>query len=461
MVTQMAFAWNGDQGGGQLRPLRLDRRVAWRPPHHRRPCTRRQSELVSRTAGRSRSSAHRPTERAGRVYVMSPLGGGERKVSDFGVTVADDPIAAPFGQISWSSDGRYIAAARAIAAPGSSENTGIYLIPTQGGEPRPLTHATAPAAHRDPALSPDGRRLAYFACSNCCYAACDVMTVDLDARAPHVPVRHDGSPRWPQQMYGLAWTRDGQGLVFGARPRSLRHHLWRVNSDGHTSTGTPRSGWSWRPQAGHRPVTRSAGVRATNPQSGHLSVQPTAPPRPAIVSSSADFNASFSPDGTRIVYASSRSGDRADIWVAAADGSGRPAAHGGDAAAFTPRRGGLPMVASSCSPHAALTASLISGPSTRTAAIDARSPKVPASRGIRAGPGTARGSTSPKSRAPAPNIWRIRRHWWARRAGDTWGRSDRIRVGGRQEPGLQAAMGSERNTAADRAAHWRHQSTAP
>jgi Tol biopolymer transport system component len=48
----------------------------------------------------------------------------------------------------------------------------------------------------------------------------------------------------------------------------------------------------------------------------------TAPPRATIVSSFADFNASFSPDGTRIVYASTRSGDSGDIWVAAADGSG-------------------------------------------------------------------------------------------------------------------------------------------
>ena len=43
-------------------------------------------------------------------------------MSDFGVTVADDPIADAFGQICWSPDGRYIAAARAIAVPGSSEN---------------------------------------------------------------------------------------------------------------------------------------------------------------------------------------------------------------------------------------------------------------------------------------------------------------------------------------------------
>ena len=104
------------------------------------------------------------TDHAGRVYVVSPLGGPERKLSDFD---AHFDRAATFGDLSWSPDGHYIAAARSSTQP-EGESTGIYLIPVEGGEPRLVTQAKAPASHRDPAISHDGRRLAYFSCDNCC-----------------------------------------------------------------------------------------------------------------------------------------------------------------------------------------------------------------------------------------------------------------------------------------------------
>ena len=150
--NQLAFAWNGDKGGRNfdiyvsIVGSAAVHRITSDPAHDVNPSWSPDGRQIAFVR-------HRSNDRAGRVYVMSPLGGGERKVSDFGVTVADDPIADAFGQICWSPDGRYIAAARAIAVPGSSESTGIYLIPAQGGEPRLLTHATAPGTHRDPALS--------------------------------------------------------------------------------------------------------------------------------------------------------------------------------------------------------------------------------------------------------------------------------------------------------------------
>ena len=63
------------------------------------------------------------------IHVMSALGGSDRRLNDF-------PVGHT--QISWSPDGAYIAGAR---APSSTDtgSTGIYLVPTQGGETRRLT----------------------------------------------------------------------------------------------------------------------------------------------------------------------------------------------------------------------------------------------------------------------------------------------------------------------------------
>ncbi len=85
-----------------------------------------------------------------RIKLVSPLGGSETTLNDF-------PTSGPLG---WSPDGRYLAAGR-VPSPGSDEDTGIYLLPTQGGPPRPLTRAKTSARDSAPAFSPDGRQLAY------------------------------------------------------------------------------------------------------------------------------------------------------------------------------------------------------------------------------------------------------------------------------------------------------------
>ena len=243
---------------------------------------------------------------------MSPLGGAERRLSDFGVTVSDNPIVGPFGQLSWSPDGRYIAAARAsFSGQRKGEGTGVYLIPTQGGEPRLLTDARAPSGHRDPAFSPDGRQLGYLACTSCCYAACDVETVDMDARL--VPT---GASRrltsMATQMHGLAWTPDGRSPVFGAEPTAYVTYLWRVDSNGHR----PPERLEVAGPVAQRPAlvsTRSRLVFARSTQVPNIyRYTPGAAPQPTIVSSFPDFNASFSPDGSRIVFASARSGETAE-----------------------------------------------------------------------------------------------------------------------------------------------------
>ena len=92
---------------------------------------------------------------SGHVRVMSSLGGSDRQVSDFLVSV---PAA-------WSPDDRYLVAGRATPPDATRPSNGLYLIPVQGGEPRAITRPPPPGVDRTPAFSPDGHRLAYVSCA--------------------------------------------------------------------------------------------------------------------------------------------------------------------------------------------------------------------------------------------------------------------------------------------------------
>jgi eukaryotic-like serine/threonine-protein kinase len=311
--NQVAFAWNGDTDGSNVDVYVS---MVGTPAVHR-VTTHAAMDVFPRWSpdGRQIAFVRQWTDHAGHVYVVSPLGGPERKLSDFG---AHFDRVALFGDLSWSPDGRYIAAARS-STQREGESTGIYLIPVQSGEPRLLTQAKAPASDRDPAISHDGRRLAYFSCGNCCYGRCDVMTVELDAE-----LRPVGAPRrltsMNSQMEGLAWTRDGRSLIFRGLTGVL-YHLWRVDVDGrHPPERIEVTGSGARRPATVPSRDRLVYSRPTD-DTDIYQVGTKGSAHALSRSSFPDFFPRFSPDGTQIAFCSARSGDMSRIWIARADGS--------------------------------------------------------------------------------------------------------------------------------------------
>jgi Tol biopolymer transport system component len=311
--NQVAFAWNGDKDGSNVD---LYVSMIGTPAVHRLT-THQAMDVFPRWSpdGRQIAFVRQWTDHAGRVYVVSPLGGPERKLSDFD---AHFDRVALFGDLSWSPDGRFIAAARS-STQREGESTGIHLIPVGGGEPRLLTQAKAPVSDRDPAISHDGRRLAYFSCGNCCYGRCDVMTVALDPE-----LRPMGAPRrltsMNSQMEGLAWTRDGRSLIFRCLTGHL-YHLWRVDLDGrHPPERIEVTGVGAR-----RPSTVPSRDRLVYGRpmddTDIYQVGPKGSVHALSRSSFPDFYPTFSPDGTQIAFCSARSGDMSRVWVAKADGS--------------------------------------------------------------------------------------------------------------------------------------------
>ena len=255
---------------------------------------------------------------AGGVFVVSSLGGGERRLGDF---------PAAFSQLSWSPDSRFVAARR---MRGSGETapavSGIYLVPIDGGEPRALTTPVQPGWDKHPAFSPDGRALAYAACAGLVTPPCDIYLLELDAalrpsRPPRRLTRHSGP------IHGLAWTRDGRSIVYARSSmlfegRGMGSSLWRVRTDGRE----PELRIESIPPGAYAPATTAARDRLLfvhdRSDVDFYRFSASGPPEPVIASSSVDYGPRISPDGRRIAFESWRAGTAyKEIWLADIDGS--------------------------------------------------------------------------------------------------------------------------------------------
>jgi Tol biopolymer transport system component len=296
---QVAFSWNGEKadnydiyvkmiGSSELHRLTTDPAAdgvpAWSPDGRRIAFVR-----------------------GGAIHLVSPLGGPDRKVS--GEILA--------GSLSWSPDGRWLAA----LGPDSGPETGarsIYLVPLDGGEPRPLTRAQPGGRDRAPALSPDGRHLAYAACiARIAPLVCDVHVLELGAGL--VPT---GSPRrLTRQGFtigAIAWMPDGRSLVYDTELGPGVFFLWRVTIDG----SRPPERLEVAGMGARDPAISGSRLAFTR-NASDVDIARFNPGRPSEAFQASSFwdgGSCFSPDGQRVAFESMRSGERMEIWLATADG---------------------------------------------------------------------------------------------------------------------------------------------
>ena len=192
-------------------------------------------------------------------------------------------------------------------------------------ERRRLTQAPVGAGDWRFEVSPDGSTLAFIR-----YEKVGISDVYVVPMAGGEPRRLSN---WNAALYGLSWTPDGREIVYSVdEPTASR--LWRINATAATpARGLPiadiptaaRYPSISRPIAG-RPA-RLAFQTIAQDVDLHLIdldarlVNDTLESLPFSNSTRMEGSARFSPDGSRIAFASLRSG-RPEVWVAERDGSG-------------------------------------------------------------------------------------------------------------------------------------------
>jgi Tol biopolymer transport system component len=254
--------------------------------------------------------------RAG-IYSISLRGGAEKKVTDF---------LAGGATLSWSPDGRFLVAARFYDDIKTESGAGaLFLIPTEGGEPKVLLTPPGGRWYESPVVAPSGRALAFVSCTGAkAQHACAISTVRLNGnRMPQgEPQQLAAVGQW---FAGLGWTADSRSLVYGVYSGSTQSannlHLWRIDAGRY---GLPArldvaSAGALYPAAslnGNR-LAFSRMISDTDVWRLNLGESP----QPFLVSSMADGQAQFSPDGKHIAFVSGRGMDGERIWLSNVDGT--------------------------------------------------------------------------------------------------------------------------------------------
>jgi Tol biopolymer transport system component len=260
----------------------------------------------------------------------SAIGGPERVVAELPFFECGAHQAFYCLSSTWLPDGR------------SAILPGLNKLSVETGEMKPLTNPQAGLFDRNPSLSPDGRTLAF---ARGAYSGTEIYLVGLDSEA-----KAKGPPRRlvarPQAGIRPAWTPDGKEVVFITGIQQFGSNIMKAPVEGDAApvllpygkgqawwgAGLAISPWHNRLAFGQIQI-HSHLYRLPLSASGDAS----GPPAVFAPSTTYEANPQYSPDGKRVVFQSSRSGN-SGIWMSDADASNivelyaKPGVHAGSPA---------------------------------------------------------------------------------------------------------------------------------
>ncbi len=312
---RVAFVWNGEHQDNydiyaasidhpESTPIRLtkdaaiDYSPAWSPD------------------GKSIAFCRGTEKLGGGLWVIPASGGTEREIRSL-TSIAISSAKS----LSWSPDSRFLVSS---ASFGSGDKNGLYLVNIQTGDYRLLTQSHPGENDVAPAVSPDGRLLAFERDTGRGVSSIALLPFHTDNRVK-------GDARiltWPGFDHlsngGPAWTPDSRAIVFDSN-KGGDAHLWVVPID---RSNIPKllpyggdvqnAALSLRGQLAFQHQPLNANIWKLDVRS-LLSGKNTNPTRVLASTRIADSPA-VSPDGQKLVFSSNRTG-YTELWTSAVNGT--------------------------------------------------------------------------------------------------------------------------------------------
>lgn len=262
------------------------------------------------------------------IVVKSYLGGPERKLAEWPYASAEQswksiPVAR---DICWSADGEWVIGT-GRNSPGEAAN--LFAIAVKTGETRRLTRSSQRyVVDSGPALSPDGRMLAFSRVTELGGTDLYILPVSDHLVPAGDPIRITFDHR---NSNAPAWTGDGKAIIFSSdrqRPRGL----WRIAVSGTSDTQTrqlPERLAGIGEDADYPAISRDGRRLAYSQAAVDLNIwEVHLPDRPGQAATAANLISStrldlfpdFSPDGKKIAFGSDRSGHH-EIWTCDREGA--------------------------------------------------------------------------------------------------------------------------------------------
>ncbi len=248
-----------------------------------------------------------------RDVMMVPSGGGAEK------PVFRRKITNGFrtAWASWMADGVNLLV---VDNEDADRPAALFRLSTKTGEKKRLTSPPASAfGDMTAASSPDGERIAFVRWHRGAEGDLYVMpTEGGEARR----LTHDAA-----YLDGVGWEPGGKHLIFASTRLGASGRLWRLPADG---TGSPEliqgidrdAIWpSVASVEGHLRIAFQWVRETVNIRQWDEPGRQGSTPRLLAPSNFSELAAQYSPDGTRVAFVSTRSGGR-EIWVGSAEGTG-------------------------------------------------------------------------------------------------------------------------------------------
>ena len=222
--------------------------------------------------------------------------------------------------LTWTLDQKWL-----IVSERCPENgvPALFRISTTTGEEVRISSTSAGqfAGDLSPAISPDGRRLAFTRSTSSSWRDVFVMPLSPDNLPAGDAIRLSDAQ---SDIDYLSWAPDGNSLVYSAAATvSAPHHLYRIDANQHSLLGITELGIEGdRPTLAGNPP-KLAYIRTNIEQSSvwRLDRRAPHPKKTRLLSlTRRDFTTDLSPNGDKIVFSSIRSGET-EIWMSRTNGS--------------------------------------------------------------------------------------------------------------------------------------------